>query len=354
MDLAQFKERFDPRLANFLKEKQEEIGQLTSDSELLEYFGQAIAISLAGGKRIRPYVAYLMYKTIGGKQDSDVLELLIGCELLHLFCLLQDDVMDKAHQRHGQLSLHRFIGRRFKEPRTNLDRIHLANSQAMLIGDIYLNWAHQLFDLSLDFTPTNIQTARHYFSQTVDQVVVGQMIDLSITARRKVSRKLITEKMVHKTAEYSFIGPMCIGAALGGMAHYCAEFCQEFGYHVGLAYQIQDDYLDLVGDAKLIKKGPGMVDLSTGQLTYFTDHIQQRGTTEQKQKLRRLLGHSLTTLQRRQAVQLFTETGALVAGQREIEIHLDRARQLLKQSSYSPPWLNYWYQLIDLIASREA
>ena len=104
----------------------------------------------------------------------------------------------------------------------------------------------------------------------VYEVTVGQMIDVDITTRKKISKKLLDQKTYLKTAGYSFIKPLQIGAALAGKNTKKVEkFCKEFGLAMGIAFQAQDDLLDITSNEKQLQKTTSL-DKSQNQHTYFT------------------------------------------------------------------------------------
>lgn len=269
-DLVKFKQRFDIYLEQYLNNKIKKIGEITEDSSILDYVNYLKKISLSGGKRIRPYFAYLMYRALKEKETDKALRLLVSLEVFHTFCLVHDDVIDKANLRHGIPTIHEYISPKLKREKRIGDLNHVGNSQATLLGDILFTWSQEILSLNKDFNPSILQKVKTYFHEMVDEVIIGQMIDVDMVTRIKVSKKLIDEKTRLKTAGYSFIKPLLIGAALSGNeTKKTKRFCQEFGLAMGIAYQTQDDLLDIISsDSKLGKTTS--LDKSQNQHTYFT------------------------------------------------------------------------------------
>jgi geranylgeranyl diphosphate synthase type I len=269
-DLLTFKKQFDILLKNYLNIKIKQISKFTKDPHLLDYIGYLKNNSLHGGKRIRPYLAYLAYQTFSDEENKNVMKLLVFLEIFHSFCLIHDDIIDKGNLRHGIPTSQAYIYSRLKEENRIGDLKHVSNSQAMLLGDILFSWAQELLNLSDDFNSKIMQKVKIYFYEMVDEVVVGQMIDADIVTRKNVSKELIDNKTRLKTAGYSFIKPLLIGAALSGNLNRNFEtFCKEFGLTMGIAFQTQDDLLDITSSDQKLGKTSSL-DKTQNQHTYFT------------------------------------------------------------------------------------
>jgi len=270
-DLQIFKEKFDPYLQNYLDKKIESItANYTKDSSVLSYINYAKKFILAGGKRARPFLAYLMYQTLGGKETEKVLRLLVSLELFHAFGLMHDDIIDKGKLRHGIETSHTYITNKLKKEKRNGDLVHIGNSQAILLGDSFFTCSQEILNFNTDFNQKIMQNVKIHFYEMIDEVGIGQMIDVDIATRHKVSKELIDDKIRLKTAGYSFIKPLQIGASLAGReTNEIEKFCKEFGLRMGIAFQTQDDLLDITSNEKQLQKTTSS-DKSQNQHTYFT------------------------------------------------------------------------------------
>jgi geranylgeranyl pyrophosphate synthase len=269
-NLKIFKEKFDVYLKDYLDKKIKNISKFTKDPSILNYVNYLNENSLHGGKRIRPYLAYLMYQTLCEKKNEKIFELLVFLEIFHIYCLMHDDIMDKANLRHGIPTAHAYVSDYLKKGKRIGDFEHVGNSQAILLGDILLAWSQEIPSSNKEFPQEIIDKVQTIFYEMTDEVIVGQMIDVDMVTRKEVSKELIDEKTRLKTAGYSFINPLLIGAALCGKDN--AEiktFCQEFGLTMGMAFQTQDDLLDITSSEKKLGKTTSL-DKSQNQHTYFT------------------------------------------------------------------------------------
>ncbi len=269
-DLEIFKEKFCPYLKDYLNKKILDIKKYTRNKSVIDYINYAKKITLINGKRIRPYIAYLMYESLGGKNMKNALKLLVSLEIFHSFGLMHDDIIDKGTFRHGTLTTHIYITNKLKKEKRQGDLIYIGNSQAILLGDILFSWAMEGLNTNTDFNPKIISKVIKLFYQMADEVIVGQMLDVDITTRHKVSKELIDEKIRLKTAGYSFIKPLQIGASLaGGETNEVEKFCKEFGLAMGVSFQAQDDLMDIISTDEQLQKTTSS-DQSQHQHTYFT------------------------------------------------------------------------------------
>lgn len=243
-DLAEFKKEFDIVLKEYLDKKIETFSRNISDSFIIDIVGYPQKLIESGGKRIRPYIAYLMYQALGGKDNENAMRLFISLELFHNFALIHDDIMDKSFIRHGIQTVHEYVKEKLEEEGRSGDLSHLGNSQAILIGDILFAWSLEIIDNDKNFDQEKLKTAKKYFYKMLGDVFLGQIIDVDIASRKDIPKELTDKKDLLKTASYTFIRPLQIGAALIKIDENIEKFCEDLGLNLGLAFQIQDDLLD--------------------------------------------------------------------------------------------------------------
>lgn len=269
-ELELFKQTFDIHLKGFLDTKTRAIADHTNDSSVIDYIDHAKEIVLSSGKRIRPYIAYLMYKSLGGKDDEKALKPLVSLEVFHSFGLMHDDIIDNGRLRHGKETSHIYIANKLRREKRRGDLSHIGNSQAILIGDLLFTWSQEILNLNTDFDQKTMHKIKTHFYEMAEEVALGQMLDVELTTRDMVSKDLIDEKTRLKTAGYSFVKPLQIGAALSGKDNIdIQKFCEEFGLKMGIAFQTQDDLLDITSTDEQLQKTTSS-DKSQHQHTYFT------------------------------------------------------------------------------------
>lgn len=348
LDLSAFRGCFQPYLESLIAEKTRECEQHAPSPELRFICDYPRRLAVAGGKRLRPYAAYLMFRALGGQGDERALKLLVSLELFHLFCLVHDDIIDNGTQRHGLPTVQRAIAMRLDK--NNPDGERIANAQALLLGDMIFAWAQEAFHSNRDFDAATLSAARRPFSRMIDEVVLGEMMDVDMMAREVTTFAAIHQKMLLKTASYTFIRPLQIGAALSGAVGRRPEteaFCHDFGLAVGLAFQIQDDLLDLTGMPQATQKTL-FSDLREGQHTYFTQYVFECGTAAQREQLSEWMGADIQPEDHTDILALFEASGALLQGRADIARYLQRAQELL----YSSPIPRRHYPAFENLLSR--
>ena len=199
-----------------------------------------------GGKRIRP-VLCLMGAELFGDIPADAWHAATGIELFHNFTLIHDDIMDKAPLRRGQPTIHERNGQ----------------TAGILCGDVMCIEAYRQFAQ----IKTGLQPALQLFNKTAIEVCEGQQMDMDYEARNDVSVEEYIRMIALKTSVL-LAASLKIGALTGGATEGAAEKLYSFGKAMGIAFQLQDDYLDAFGDAgKLGKQAGG--DILADKKTYL-------------------------------------------------------------------------------------
>lgn len=180
-----------------------------------------------GGKRMRPVLVLLSTELFGG-DVSKALDAAIGIELFHNFTLMHDDIMDKAPLRRGKPTVH----------------IEWNDSAAILSGDVMFVEAYKMM---IRVDDNILREVLDIFSDTASGVCRGQQADMNFEKRNDVSIEEYLDMIKLKTAVL-LAGSMQIGALIGGAEKQQARLLYEFGENLGLAFQLQDDILDVYGD----------------------------------------------------------------------------------------------------------
>ncbi|MBI3984857.1 MAG: polyprenyl synthetase family protein [Candidatus Levybacteria bacterium] len=349
-DLKQFKEIFDPILNNFVDKKTEGFQKNTNDVFIKDFVLYSKNLITGGGKRIRPYITYLTYKSFGGTNEKEIMNILLSLELFHNFCLIHDDVMDKGKTRHGQTTIHLYVLEKQKNDKRIGDLEHIANSQAILIGDVIYSWLTDLFFENKHLK--NLEIAKKYFYKMIDEVIMGQIIDVDLVGRQNPSLLLIEEKTRLKTSRYSFVRPMQIGAVLANSNYGQDDFLDTLGTHLGIAFQMQDDLLDIIGTQNKIQKTP-LLDISQHQHTFFTNFVLNNGTKDQILFFNEIFGKKVLGKEN-EIRKTFIESGAIDVGKRIIDQNFNEAKKLVENSFIEYKYKEKMLELIELMQQRQS
>lgn len=227
---------------------------------LVEVLDALAALVEAGGKRIRPAFCYWGAIGAGGPVDPALLtDVCSAIELIHVFGLVHDDIMDEADERRGVPAVHRRLGDAFASSLSPEARRRVGENLGILAGDLALT----LSDGLLDRTPTDV---RRLIGDLKSEMCLGQALDISFSARPTWDVTQATTIATYKSAKYSIERPLQVGASLGGGSPELLEQLGEFGVSLGLAFQLHDDLLDLFGDPAVTGK-PAARDFAEGKMT---------------------------------------------------------------------------------------
>ena len=209
------------------------LAKITPKLNSSKYFYDPVDYVIKGeGKRLRPVLVHLSGQAYDAQPD-DLMKLGIAVELLHNFSLVHDDIMDNDSKRHGQLSVHY----KWDIP------------TAILAGDGLFTLA-QLSLVGLD------SYIFQRFNEVALEICEGQGMDKEFENDHSIDMDSYIQMIGKKTA--CFLG-MCseLGAVLGGASEKEANSLYEFGYFLGLAFQIKDDYLEIFGNEESMGKSLG-------------------------------------------------------------------------------------------------
>lgn len=201
----------------------------------------------AGGKRLRPVLLLLANNMFGGDID-DAMNASLALETYHNYTLMHDDLMDNADIRHGKPTVHK----------------QWDNNTAILSGDTMLVLAYRRL---LELKSSKRNEVVKLFTDTALQIGEGQQYDMNFEKRMDVSEAEYMEMIRLKTAVFLACAAK-MGAILGGADSDSAEKLYRLGEAVGLAFQLQDDYLDVYGDPSVFGKNIGG-DIVSNKKTYL-------------------------------------------------------------------------------------
>lgn len=350
-ELGKFKKRIDPEIEKVLNKAildSKDEGKLITDS-----LKQVKKIVLSGGKRLRPALMYWGYKGVGGKNDKEILKTAVSIELIHIFLLIHDDVIDNDPKRHGVETIHhRYekIGRVF--PGIGENARHFGNSMGIIVGDIISAIGNQVIYKS-KFSTDLIVKALNRLQSIVSVVAVGEAQDVIIEYRRKASEKEVMDMYRNKTAKYTIEGPLHLGAILGGADESVLKGITEFSVPIGVAFQIQDDILGIYGSEKKIGKPVGS-DIREGKQTILVVKALKNANVSQKRKLELFLGkEDITKKEVEEFRNLIIETGALDYARNLAQKLINEGKNQVEKLKFNRETKEYLLAIADYMTDRD-
>jgi geranylgeranyl diphosphate synthase type II len=262
-----------------------------------------------GGKRVRPVLVLLACEAVGGTRKQ-ALHASAAMECLHNFTLVHDDIMDHASSRRGRPTVH-----------TKWDA-----NVAILVGDELLALA---FRVLLRTPSDRIHDITKVFTEGVVEVCEGQAYDKDFEMRKDVSLDDYLLMIKKKTGKLISVSTE-IGALVGGGTDQHVRALRRYGEYVGRAFQIQDDYLDIMADERELGKTVGS-DLQEGKRTFlFLAALRKAKGKDRRQLLSISKNGALTQRTLREFRRIFRETGALDSAHAWITRDLSRAKRELE------------------------
>lgn len=268
-----------------------------------------------GGKRLRP-VLTLMTAEIFDTDHKEALDAALSVEIFHNFSLVHDDIMDDAPLRRGQQTVH--------------EKWDI--NTGILSGDAMLIMAYQLFE---NYEPKTFQALAKLFSKTALEVCEGQQYDVDFETRDDVTISEYLKMIEYKTAV--LVGAaMKMGAIVAKTSEENKESIYQFGRLLGIAFQLQDDYLDAFGDPKTFGKQIGG-DIIENKKTYLYLKALEYLDADKKRQLEQLYSVQLEDNKDKieTVKQFFVESGSAKATQNAIEEYTNKAFKVLDDLTIS-------------------
>lgn len=315
MDLWLFKQQFDIIFNAYFRKKITEAKDLVENENIANILEHTYTLASAGGKRIRPYCFSMGYHIYQKETNNDIDQLSILFEVFHTMALIHDDIIDESPKRHNIPTIHHLL-----QEQNMIKRV--AESQALLIGDLLLSRVYEILTKQYTFPQTNKQAANQTIHSMIQETILGQMMDVNLSLGEKTSREILEKRNLYKTARYTFARPLVAGAQIAGASTEQIQILQKVGESLGLAYQLRDDMIDIV---ETERDKTTFADIQEGQQTIFTYYIQEYGNQEQQDLLKECMGKPLTQTHRRLLKKMFASSWAIDFVKQKIAVHVQDA-----------------------------
>ena len=300
------------KYSNSLQKYLDEVVTIKDPVQLYEPIKYIVSL---GGKRLRP-VLTLMSCDIFNSDYKKALPAALALELFHNFSLIHDDIMDEAPLRRGKETVHQ---------KWDLNT-------GILSGDAMLILAYQLFE---EYEPEKFSDLAKLFSKTALQVCEGQQYDVDFETRNDVTIIDYIKMIDYKTAV--LLGAaMKMGAIVADASEDCRENSYKFGRNLGIAFQLQDDYLDCFGSSETFGKQIGG-DIIANKKTFLYIKAYQNSNDSEKIFLEKLFSekpedptHKIKTV-----LEIYNKSGATGEIIKEISNYTQKANEILTKLDIS-------------------
>ncbi len=286
-----------------------------------------------GGKRIRPRLCLLSYSLFSDKIDYSVIYPALAIEIFHAFTLIHDDIMDNANMRRGMMTIHKKWN----------------NNIAILSGDVMSIKSYEYLCQAPD---SSLRSALALFNQTAAQVCEGQQFDMNFEKEKIITLDDYIKMIGLKTAV--LIGCSSkMGAIIAGADTKTAQALYDYGYQLGIAFQITDDYLDVFGDPAVFGKNIGgdIVNNKKSWLLVESLHIADE---KRRGRINEILDMSIENSREKISAmqQLYIDLGVKKRAESEIEKYYQSAMSSVKEIIYDKNKLKLLDDFALMITNR--
>lgn len=343
------RDRFDSALEAFLDERiadQRLPGMDAALAHLRSYV-------LAGGKRVRPAFCYWGWRGAGGEDSNEIVKAAAALELLHVFALIHDDIMDGSDTRRGQPAMHRQLAALHASSSWSGSSDAFGVAGGILVGDLCMAWADELLHSS-GLDEARIWAGRPVYSRMRTEMMAGQYLDMAETARgpSSVERSLLV--VLYKAAKYTVESPLLLGGVLAGASPELLAAYSEFGVPLGEAFQLRDDVIGVFGDPAVTGKSV-LDDLREGKPTVLMAYATEHATPAQRGRIRALHGEpELTEDGAAELRAIIRDTGALAAVEHMISTRTQQSLAALAAAPLTPDVRRPLHDLAVAATRRDA
>ncbi len=283
-----------------------------------------------GGKRVRPSLT-LMAAEAYGKHADEALPAAAALEIFHNFTLLHDDLMDHAGLRRGRPTVHK----KWDE------------NTAVLSGDAMVYVAQQQLEI---YPAETYKTLQSLFNRTALEICEGQQEDMDFETRNDVPWDEYRE-MIRKKTAVLLGAAMQFGAIIAGRDGNEQKLLYDAGVHLGLAFQIADDYLDTFGDESFGKQIGG--DIREGKKTFLYIKTLEAMNHREREAFKRLYGQAEKTNETLREITRIMEAHDIPETARQaIAGHTRRYEELIRRSAMPPDFQKAFIRLGEKLSER--
>ena len=305
--------------------------ELNGDPKQL--YDAASHLIIHGGKRLRPYLVLKSCQMLGGKQ-SDAISAASAVEMIHNFTLVHDDIMDNDEMRHGVTTTHK----KFDIP------------LAILAGDVLYSKAYNTISSKSKLSSNYTTQLVSKLSKACIEICEGQVNDIKFAENKKIPTEKEYIKMIEKKTAVLFEVSCAMGAICAKRKQKDVKNLSVFGRNLGIAFQITDDLIGIIGDSKITKKPVGN-DIREGKKSLPIILAIKKARGQNRTKIMRVFGNSGAS---KQQINLAVNVIRSLGVEKEVRnIALKYAQRAEKSiSSYTGSAKNEMTGLLNFVTKR--
>lgn len=342
--------RIDAVLHEFVEH---EATLLEAVSPELAPVGTQLRAAVADGKRLRGMFCYWGWRAAGQGESNAAVRAAASMELVHAAALVHDDIIDDSAIRRGSPSTHMALRHAVPESR---DRDAASRALAMLVGDLLMAWAGQLF-AACGLPGAYVARARPLWSTLARELVAGECLEVLRTGAETPATDAVrgaVEVARFKTAKYTVEHPLHIGGRLGGASEPLLRTFTAYGVALGEAFQLRDDVLAVFGDSALTGKS-NFDDVAGAKPTALMACALEAADPSKRAELRGLLGRGdLGPADLERLRKILTVTRARERVETMIDARARAALRALARTSMPRQAADALRELVGAVVDRES
>lgn len=339
--LADYSKKADAYLKKFFANKKKSGAQI--DSLILDSI-EKFENFTSGGKKLRGALTVLGYQLAGSEKIGAILPVSCGIELLHNFLLIHDDIIDKDEVRRGKPTIHKIYSKKNGE--------HFGVSKAIVVGDIGVFFGYELI-VNSQFPKQKVTKALSRLNALLLTTMYGEMLDIDFDFKKEITWGEILKVRTYKTAYYTIVMPLTIGAILGGARNKALQAIESYGVPVGTAFQLMDDILGVFGKSEEIGKSTES-DIRKGKKTFlFAKALEVAKAPDKKFLLEWYGAGSLDKDKLNRIRNIFRESGSLDYSQTIAKEMVEQGKKYIPYITANPRFRKTLSTLSDFIIYRD-
>ena len=351
-NLKKYKILVDKQLASFFKIQTREARKV--DQSSFQMMKAIEEFTLRGGKRIRAALIFYGYQCFSSRNLKEVIKSSMAIEMIQSYLLIHDDIVDRDDKRRGGKTMHKVYeqigGDKFNLKKNIVEREHFGRSMAIFSGNICASLANIILSES-NFKNKNVAIQK--VNEIITQVNFGQIVDFFSGYKKTFSEKEILKIYKLKTGSYTFEAPLIIGAVLAGAHDSLLQPFKKYAQYLGLAFNIQDDILELFGEEKKTGKPSGS-DLKEGKKVLMIVKAMELASSKDKNFIKKNLGNkNLKKKEIERFKKIITDTGSLDYCKKKAQLYINKAKLSLKKANYKKKGRDFLEGIADYMLERK-
>jgi len=299
---------------------------------------------LYGGKKVRGALTVLGYRMAGGKNVKDILPVSIALEIMHSSLLIHDDFIDHDDFRRGKPTVHRIYAKGQSE--------HFGASIAVIIGDVGIFLSNQILADS-SFDSDLITNAFNKYEELLINTGYGEILDIVFDKKKNITWNDILKVRKYKTAHYTFVMPLTVGAVLAAAEEKTLINIKKYGEPVGIGFQIRDDILGIYGDPDVTGKS-NESDIKEGKKTFLLIKALDMADKENKAYLGKWYGSAeLKTKETNKIREIIKNCGAYDYSQKLALDLATEGKKYVSQITIRKEYQNILNDFADFVVTRD-